>query len=467
MIYNGTSDWYNGKDYKWSLDHISLGNIDGVDYQAEGSFLASGQKDNADKGLFLTLSIDIIMSVLVFLFLVYQIDVSRVELQSKDSLYSITEYAVRITNLPSKCPENLEKEIRNQFVRFGKIHEIVALRNYSNALSYEMKINEIADRIGDIKSIDQIKGSNRQSKIDKLVDKQQRYSKKKEKFTENLTKGGHTREYIVVFDSTKSKRECVEEYRGYSHWWSRPHSTMPEDIRLNQQHAFKIRDAPEPSEYLLENRSSHWIWKLLVFGLVVGIATTVSFLVLSDLVTTVDDDFDVIPIYTRCDKFDFTTVTSASYVNAVVAPEQNEVYCWCRHNGKTTVRSDTGDLKTLCSGWLSAFDNYYDSFDALILSMLVLNVFLTYIFKLAFHPKIFWVRNQTNRFLMTSLCVLVSQFVFLGVLPEFFMDSVIESLGREWYLRAGPVYAYYFAWSLFLYPLETGIYWLVVFITKK
>lgn len=75
-----------------------------------------------------------LMTVLMLLFFIYQIDVSRVELHPKESLYSITDYAVRITSLPKKCPDNLERDIRNQFIRFGKILEVVPLRNYSKAL---------------------------------------------------------------------------------------------------------------------------------------------------------------------------------------------------------------------------------------------------------------------------------------------------------------------------------------------
>jgi len=47
------------------------------------------------------------------------------------------------------------------------------------------------------------------------------------------------------------------------------------------------------------------------------------------------------------------------------------------------------------------------------------------------------------------------------------MGTEALKLGRLWYLKAGPIYSLYFAWSLILYPLETGIYWLYTFIYKK
>jgi len=467
VVYNSTSDWYQGKDTKWNLDYASLGNIDGLEYQAEGSFLASRQKDNADKGFALTFSIDMLATILMILFFVYQIDVSRVELHSKKSLYSITDYSVRVTSLPKKSPNNLEREIRNQFIRFGKILEVVSLRNYSKALRYELEIQKISDKIQDLKSIDQIKGTSSQKKIDSLVAKQQRLSVKKDNTSADPASTGHTKEYIVVFESTKSKKECIEAYRGYSHWWSRPNSKMPEDMRLQQSYGFKVKDAPEPSEYILENRARHRIWKLLVFIMAILIASVVCLFVINFRVHDVDDKFDVIPLYTRCSKYDFSLVTTSTYTTTTATVQQDEIYCYCRSKGKSTVEKDTGDLNSLCKNWLDSFDEYYHSFAKLIFSMLFLNVFITYFFKVVFQSKIFCVRNKTNRFLCTSICVLVFQFVFLGALPEYWMDQTIHDQGREWYLRAGPIYAYYFAWSLLLYPLETGVYLLVSFIYKK
>ena len=107
------------------------------------------------------------------------------------------------------------------------------LRNYSKALGYELQINSVGERICDIKAEDQIKGTNRHKKIDRLVIKEQKLNQRQKEAYASMKKTGHTREYIVVFETTKAKKECMEEMRGYSHWWSRPHKNMPEILKLH------------------------------------------------------------------------------------------------------------------------------------------------------------------------------------------------------------------------------------------
>lgn len=109
---------------------------------------------------------------------------------------------------------------------------------------------------------------------------------------------------------------------------------------------------------------------------------------LTSRVKSVDDKFGAIPIYTECNKYFFESITTIAYINAI-NPNKDEVNCYCRYLGKSTVEKDTGDAKTLCQDWLNSFDNYYYSMARLIMIMLFLNVFITYFFKLAFNPKIF------------------------------------------------------------------------------
>ena len=324
IAYNGTSNWYNNEDVKWRMDHLSLGNIDGMEYQAEGSFLASIQKDNADKGKYFTLAIDLLMTILMILFFLYQIDVSRMELRSKNALKSVTDYAVRITNLPKKCPENLDRDIRIAFGKFGKIQEIVPLRNYSKALDYELSIHNVGERIKDIKSIDQIKNTNSQTKIDDLVAKEQKLNQKQTKVYNSIQKTGRTSEYIVVFDTTDAKKDCMATHTKYSHWWSRPHSSMPESLKLQGKFGYKVKNAPEPSEYVLENGYRHWFLKLFILLIGVSIVLGVSMAVMTSPLSRVSDKFDDIPLYDECNKYFFDKVTASTYLNAVTT-NKNEV----------------------------------------------------------------------------------------------------------------------------------------------
>ena len=101
-------------------------------------------------------------------------------------------------------------------------------------------------------------------------------------------------------------------------------------------------------------------------------------------------------------------------------------------------------MKTLCEYWLDYFPEFYKSFFALIGVMLGMNVFLTYIFRVVFHPKIFKTKHRSSRYILTAVCVFTFQFVFFGFVPEYVMDSDIWDLSRDWYLKAGTIYTLYF-----------------------
>jgi hypothetical protein len=99
--------------------------------------------------------------------------------------------------------------------------------------------------------------------------------------------------------------------------------------------------------------------------------------------------------------------------------------------------------------------------------MLGINLLTTYLIRLGSHPAVFCARYKSTRFVLTAAFVCFFQFSFLGWFPEYWLDSEIFTLGREWYLLAGPVYAIYLGFSLLLYPLETLRVWASVTIYKK
>lgn len=206
IAYNGTSDWFDSKDIKWGTEYINLGNVDGLVYHSEGSYATSVGKDNAEKGRDFMVGIDMTMTLLMILFFMYQIYVSNIEMRSMKSPISVTDFAVKITHLPKECPDDLERDIQSQFLKFGKILEIVPIRNYSKALELELKIRLIGEQIGDVKAKDQIKNTNSQKKIDDLISKEQKLNDTQTKVFQSI-KAGHTKEYIVVFETARSKRE--------------------------------------------------------------------------------------------------------------------------------------------------------------------------------------------------------------------------------------------------------------------
>lgn len=218
---------------------------------------------------------------------------------------------------------------------------------------------------------------------------------------------------------------------------------MAEDMRFHAKYSYKVKEAPEPSEYILENwyypRYLNWI----LFFVCAGLIFAFCIVILLFTVKKVEGKFTNIPIYDECGIYNFSLVSTATYTSAN-SVNQREVSCYCRHLGLKDVKSSSGDTRTLCQNWLDYYKEYYGTFTMLMFAMLVINVVTTYGFKLLFHKRIFKPRYKTTRYILTSICVLVFQFFFLGFLPEYLMDTSIFDLGRTWYLRAGVVYAMYF-----------------------
>lgn len=399
LAYNGTSDWYSGKDIKFGFERVSLGNIDGLEYQSEGANSSKIGKDNGEIGLKVTLAVDLTISIFIMMFALYQIYVSKMEMRAKNSPISIRDYAVKVSNIQKGCPAPIEREIQKQFIKFGKIVEIVPIKNYNKALAYELEIRKIGERIGDQKARDQIKNQNNQKSIDDMIAQEQKITQKQNKVYYQMKKDNIANEFVVVFETVMARNDCINEHSKYSHWWSRPHSKMPNDIRFHGKYGYKVKEAPEPSEYMLE----HWYYprwlNVLLFLIVAAIAILICSLTLVYTVRPMEDDFDKIPLYTQCTKYDFSKVTASTYLTASKV-NKIEVDCYCRFLGEDKIDS-SGDNRKLCNDYLDYFPKFYTSFFGAVLMMLTLNLFLTYYFKLAFSTRLFKMRYKTTRFILT------------------------------------------------------------------
>lgn len=207
LAYNGTSSWYSGKDIKFGFERISLGNIDGLDYQSEGANSSKIGKENGDIGLKVTLAVDLTISIFIMMFALYQIYVSKMEMRAKNSPISIRDYAVKVSNIQKGCPGPIEREIQKQFIKFGKIVEIVPLKNYDRALAYELEIRKIGEKIGDQKARDQIKNQNSQKMIDDMIAKEQKITQKQKKIYDQMKKDNIANEFIVVFETVHIRND--------------------------------------------------------------------------------------------------------------------------------------------------------------------------------------------------------------------------------------------------------------------
>lgn len=55
----------------------------------------------------------------------------------------------------------------------------------------------------------------------------------------------------------------------------------------------------------------------------------------------------------------------------------------------------------------------------------------------------------------------------MGFFPEYWLDDETYVIGRVWYLKAAPMFEWYFIFMLFQHPFETLVFWLVGLIIFK
>jgi hypothetical protein len=186
-----------------------------------------------------------------------------------------------------------------------------------------------------------------------------------------------------------------------------PHKKMSDHLKLKGQFGFKVKDAPEPTDLVIENWYRSRIITALIGFITFAFAVLVCVRGLSHNIPDMNDAFDDIPLYDECSIYDFSLVNATSYTTSTLTTITTvEKYCYCRSVGYENVEDTTdADTITLCDPWLDAYEEYYHSFSHVMRMMIFINVFTTYFFKLAFHPKIFCTRYGSTRFILTAIFV--------------------------------------------------------------
>lgn len=463
LVYIYSCEWYSDKDIKFGYEEYFLGNIDGVAYLSQGDYATEIGQDNANTSRDVVLGVDMVSTIFFVAFLVYQVYISKTELRNKHDLISIRDYAVRISSIGKGCPTGIEREIQKQFIRFGKIVEIIPVKNFKRVLKYELEIRQVGEKIGDRKAKDSIRGTSNQGKLNELINQERKLIEAQKRAYTDLGKDIIPNEVIVVFDTVASRNDCLNAYSKFNHWYSC--RKVPSTVALHGKYSYSVTDAPEPWDYRLENWNSNkllpWIISIGAIALAVaGVLTIYGF-----LLPELDDRYANLPIYTECDKYFFDSVDVTTYTSAT-DPDQDEVSCFCRHLGYDEVEDNcnggtNAGCKTLCQYWLDYHTDYYGQFFLVMFIMLAVNIAITYGFKLLYHPSIFKVRFNSTRYVLTAVSIFGTMIVLFGVAPEFYLDTAQFDLDRVWYLKSGSIYYGYFIGFLFLHPCETLVYWFV------
>ena len=343
--------------------------------------------------------------------------------------------------------------------------EIVPIKNYGKLIQNQIKINNLKDRIKDLHKLEGLNGKSKSKQIQKITKSVQKLENTQEiEFPKVKLNKKTPSEVIVVFEKYSKRKNCLEEYSKYSNWYSRPKKMSPQH-KLNREYAFKVSEAPEPSEYQIEYiHLSKWLSYiyiaiiLAIFGLIASFSLYYS-------IKSVDHAYSDLRLCRSCIQYDFssTTVATLTAENA----NRNKRYCFCRYNGWDRVQdsnqrnSNEGGLNALCNSWSDDYRWVYYSVAIALAVMYIMNLIITYGFKLLFDQRILRFNKKSHRYMLVSASVFLYTIVFLGIMPLYTFDDSHHDLDREWYLLGGNLYILYFLMILFLQPLEGLIYFLI------
>ncbi|CAI2376387.1 unnamed protein product [Moneuplotes crassus] len=486
VAYLLTCDFYDDKDIRFGIEKTTLGNLDGLDYKAVGSFTKELQIENSEKGRDVLLSCQILFSILFLLFILYHITMVNYEsrrvknlqngtkwrqLDEKPHPLSIKEFSVLITSIDKNYQGDIISDVKNTLNKYGGYRgliEVVPFQEYGTLLKNQLKINQIQQNLSDLQAKEILKETSMTKRIEKLELKLDKLNKAQLEIFENFDETKPPREVCVLFNKLKDRNECLDVYSPYSNWWSKP-SKMPQEMKLNSKYGFKVQEGIEPFEINLE-QDSFWKFKSLSFWLKSGYILTIVILVclissfcLSVTIGEVKDVYNEFPNYKDCKEYLFTesvVVASTTSSTATVPSTPDEIQCFCRYHGKDVIESNGGTnssltgIRTMCDTWLENYDKIYINVFIATGVMLCVSIFITYSIKIAFSKKILLFRGKTVNNILVSVLVFLLHSWFIGVYPILVFDSKEHSMPREWYLKTGMLYLWYFFALLVIYPLE-------------
>jgi hypothetical protein len=135
--------------------------------------------------------------------------------------------------------------------KYRGIIEIVQLCEFDNLVKNEMKMQRLYQLINDLQDMSVISGKNYELSINNHKRKIQAITRNQDKSVAKYDNSKPPKEVIVVFSRLNFRKQCLDDYYKYSHWWSRSKS-MPEKFMLQGKYSFKVKPAPEPFEIDLE-----------------------------------------------------------------------------------------------------------------------------------------------------------------------------------------------------------------------
>ena len=133
------------------------------------------------------------------------------------------------------------------------------MQGYGKLVELQMKVDKLNDQVKDLTRLETINGKSYATKISDLQSKISTLKSKIDSEAQSYKMSKKTtKEVVVVFDKYSKRKQCLKEYEPYSKIDCKGGS-MPDEMKLNHKHSFKVSEAPETFETQLEYKDSPWI----------------------------------------------------------------------------------------------------------------------------------------------------------------------------------------------------------------
>ena len=345
------------------------------------------------------------------------------------------------------------------------------LQGYGKLVELQMKVDKLNDQVKDLTRLETINGKSYATKISDLQSKISTLKSKIDSEAQSYKMSKKTtKEVVVVFDKYSKRKQCLKEYEPYSKIDCKGGS-MPDEMKLNHKHSFKVSEAPETFETQLEYKDSPWILPGLYMLFVWAVVGIISAFTLYFMYAEIDSAYDQLVNESDCVAYSQTTNSMITYATAT-GLDKDEIYCYCSHNGYQRVQNDSdinssiAGLKDFCSGWTDDYD-YLNSI--VVLGLFVtyaINFMITHGFRFLFTQSTIKCDKYTHRHMIVSISTFLYTAIFIGIMPGFVFEQSTHDQDRVWYLRAGNFIIMYFITIMCMQPFEYIIYYAIVKLYK-
>jgi hypothetical protein len=438
IYYNNRGDGLSAGDIRQRWDTWAVSNTDPVQASSD---------DHWNKRVQLYLFIcDSVCSALFILFIIYFQFVSGQTISKNfEKNVTLADYAIEATGFPENCQE---RDVREHFSKFGRIHEVFLARRYNGllnayrereVLSNEAEYFKLLEKRGnDVKK----KLLETQAKLE-LFDEQIRANEKESVRTH---KELPVIKVFIVFEDMVARKECLLQYQR-SKRCCRRLKNQPEHLKFQGRFPISARRTAAPSNILYENieisKCSRFVRRVIsLFCVLVALIASIAMVYALKLYQ------DNLPSAETCASVDSSV--SIQQAKAIYTSDTQK-YCYCKNNSLTSILNDS-ETFTYCSYFFERISLNILLRVSVSLGVIMVNFMIKIIFRIL--SRFERVSNKSLEqlklmskvfvatFINTALVILAVNANFSSIntqdwLPKFIFNSDYSDFSREWYVNVG------------------------------